>query len=226
MKGRRQEQAQEWLDLSFPLGRGTPVFPGEPPVGVEQVAEIPSHGYCLKRYTMTGHVGTHLDAPAHVLADGIPVDQIALWRLVGEVAIVHVPTRGEVTAAQLESRVPEDAARLFVRTAEGEEPVPTRAYLTPHAAHWLVERGVVLFGMDSFSVDPVDSLSLPAHRILFEAGIPVIEMLDLRGVEEGRYFVIVAPLRMEGGDGSPVRVLAHRWGWRDDRQRHAGDPSA
>ncbi|MDZ7372817.1 MAG: cyclase family protein [candidate division KSB1 bacterium] len=203
------QESESWMELSFPIGRCAPVFPGESPPVVEAVADFQrGDGYRLRRYTLTGHVATHVDAPAHVIPGGVTIDKIPADRFIGETYVVSVPSSGAVRRVDLEARVPEGVERLFVRTAGSGAPAPTRAYLEPEAAGWVVAAGIQLFGIDSYSVDPVDDLSLPAHRILLEQGIPVLEMLELSALEDGVYFVLAIPLRLEEGDGSPVRVLA------------------
>src|SRR5947209_7578344 len=73
------------------------------------------------------------------------------------------------------------------------------------AAKLLVTRGVKLVGVDWLSVGDED-----AHHVLLEAGVIPIEGLDLRGVEPGDYFLVAAPLKIEGSDGAPARVLLVR----------------
>ena len=126
----------------------------------------------------------------------------------GPARVLAVPADGPVDAGILAARAPSGAERLLLRTWQPGTPgPPTRSYLTPDGARWIVESGARLLGIDSFSVDPLDDESLEAHRILLGAGIPILECLDLRQVRPGSYFLIAVPLRLESGDGSPVRAL-------------------
>ena len=75
------------------------------------------------------------------------------------------------------------------------------------AARFLVEAGVVLVGTNTPSVDPPDSLTLETHRILMSAGIVVLENLCLEEVPDGEYQLVALPLKIAGGDGSPVRAV-------------------
>ena len=75
--------------------------------------------------------------------------------------------------------------------------------------------GVVLVGINSPSVDPSDSDSLEAHRIMHGAGVVILENLLLEGVPDGEYELIALPLKIEGGDGSPVRAVLLQ---RDDQR--------
>lgn len=203
-----ERSSQSWIDLSLPLGRHTLPFPGDPPPAVEQVASLEADGFRLLRYGITGHVGTHVDAPAHVMADGATVDQLDPELFVGDAYVVELPGAVAIEPGALEGRVPQGTQRLLIRTWESGASLPTRSYLTPDAARWLVEHSVRLLGTDSFSVDPVDDETLEVHRILLGAGIPILEALDLRALRAGFWYLVALPLRLEGGDGSPVRALA------------------
>ena len=87
---------------------------------------------------------------------------------------------------------------------------------TPDAARWLVEAGVVTTGADTTAYEQIQAGAghsvLPVHRILLvEAGIHIIEHLDLeRASAEGltEFVFVLAPLRIVGGTGSPVRPFA------------------
>ena len=100
-----------------------------------------------------------------------------------------------------------------VRTDAWKDPevFPARwPRLEPGFAGWLRERGVTLVGLDVPSVDALESKGLPIHAELNRAGILILESLDLRGVEPGDYELIAAPLRIAGGDASPVRALLRK----------------
>ena len=78
-------------------------------------------------------------------------------------------------------------------------------------ARWLVERGVVLLGVEPPSVADVNSPEelMAVHRILLEGGVVVIEGLaDLDQITSEVVELIVLPLRVRDGDGSPVRAVA------------------
>jgi arylformamidase len=79
--------------------------------------------------------------------------------------------------------------------------------LSPELAAFLAEKGVVLVGMDTPSVDPFDSKTLDAHHALFRGGVAILEGLVLDGVPEGVYELIALPLRLAGLDASPVRAV-------------------
>lgn len=69
-----------------------------------------------------------------------------------------------------------------------------------------MRRGVRLVGIDYLSIAPPDDPA-PVHRTLLDAGMVIVEGLDLRRVDAGLYELICLPLRIVGSDGSPARAL-------------------
>ena len=105
-----------------------------------------------------------------------------------------------------------DRARYMGTDARGPEAVADLHFpgLDPDAARWLVaERSIGAIGLDTPSIDHGPSKAFEAHRILFEANIPALEnvasldLLPLHGFE-----VLALPMKIRGGSGGPVRVVA------------------
>jgi arylformamidase len=79
--------------------------------------------------------------------------------------------------------------------------------LSPALAALLVRRRALLVGLDTPSVDPLDSKTLEAHHHLLRGGVAILEGLVLDGVPEGDYELVALPLKIEGLDASPVRAV-------------------
>jgi arylformamidase len=77
------------------------------------------------------------------------------------------------------------------------------------AAEYLVELGVEVIGVDYLSVAPFTDPE-PTHKTLLEAGVLIIEGLDLSGIEPGEYTLLCLPLKIKDSDGAPARVLLKR----------------
>ncbi|NOZ57599.1 MAG: cyclase family protein [Calditrichaeota bacterium] len=205
-----------WVDATLPLGPETPVFPGDPPVEVKEELTLKGGDPVnLRWYRLSGHHGTHVDAPRHLFDDGADVASLDLVRFAGRAWVVEVPTETAITAEHLKSQMPEkeELYRVFLKTAASEAwqngnfrnfPIP---YLLPEAAQFLMDRLIQLVGTDSLSVDPPDSHDLPSHKIILGAGVPIIEGLDLSRVPPGLVHFVALPVRWAGADGAPVRVL-------------------
>jgi len=151
---------------------------------------------------MSAHLGTHVDAPAHVLPEGAPVGGLSLHPFIGPVRVVRLAKRGEVGPDALPASAIGQSRVLF--RSDG------RAFLSPLAAVRLAERGAVLIGTDAVSIDPEDAEDLPVHRTLLSRGVALIEGLLLSHVEEGEYGLMALPLAFESLDASPVRAVLIR----------------
>jgi arylformamidase len=187
-----------YIDITVPLGAGTRVYLGDPPVELTQLAAADgAGGFALSRLTMGTHAGTHIDPPAHLLPGATTVDHLPLDTLIGPALFLDV-ARGRPVAAHDLSALRGRTRRLLLRT--GDQP------LREDAARWLVQRGVRLVGVDALSVDPLDAPG-PVHRILLEAEVIIVEHLALADVPPGRYRLICLPLRLQDGDGAPCRAV-------------------
>ena len=85
-------------------------------------------------------------------------------------------------------------------------------YLNPHAADFLIELGLKLVGIDYLSVEGFHAKTLygedaPTHHRLLEAGVYIVEGLNLKSVKPGWYEMICLPLKLKDGDGAPARVV-------------------
>jgi len=96
--------------------------------------------------------------------------------------------------------------------ARGPEAVPLLHFpgLHPEAASWLVEhRAIHAIGLDTASIDFGQSTGFESHRILFAANIPAFEnVANLAGLPVSGFQVIALPMKIRGGSGGPLRIIA------------------
>ncbi len=198
-------------DISPVLSPRLAVFPGDTGLSREVLLDLArGDGITLSTLRATAHLGAHADAPSHYGSEGRPMDRQPLERYLGpcQVMRVPVPRGGLVTADRLPARVTQP--RLLLAT--GTYPDPDRwnadfAALDPALVDALHAGGVRLIGVDTPSVDPADSKTLPAHARVLAHDMAILEGLVLEGVPEGVYELIALPLRLEGFDASPVRAV-------------------
>ncbi len=201
-----------WVDISRPLSGDTPVWPGDLPFRRD---EATSAGFTVSSLTTTCHVGTHLEGPRHVVATAPGVEALAVERLVGPAEVVA--PRGEaglVSPSGFPSGWTPRAPRLLLRSDShpvGSPIGPGFTALAAETVDWLAERGVDLLGVDTPSVDPLESAQLPAHRALAARGMVWVEGLDLSHVAPGLYLLVVLPLPLVGAEASPVRAVLGVW---------------
>lgn len=204
-----------FIDISQPLRTGLPVWPGDPPVAIARLgAGLPA----VSELRLGTHVGTHVDPPAHFIAGAATVDQLPLDALVGPAWVTHIAGPEPITAQALaRADIPLATSRLLLRTGNSERASatfdPEYVALVPDAAAWLLARHIRLIGIDAPSIEPFDAAGEPVHRMLLAAGVIIVEGLALADVEPGAYELICLPLRIEGGDGAPARVVLVREAW-------------
>ena len=201
------------IDISLPLDNRLAVWPGDTEFDY-QLAWKKSAGATVNvgAVRLSTHCGTHIDAPFHFDQQGKKVDELALAAFVGKVLVIHVPNRPNISRHDL-SRDWQGATRLLLRTDAWSDPqvfpkqIPVVDREVPD---WLGSQGIVLLGLDVPSVDELDSQHLPNHHALARNQIAILESLNLRGVEEGIYELVAAPLKLIGADAAPVRALLIR----------------
>jgi len=201
------------FDLTVPLSRQLPTFPGDPAFQVEPASRIQDGDPCnVSRLTLGSHAGTHVDAPYHFVESGLRVDELPLEILTGKARVVSVPAREAVDRQDLENLDLRDDLRVLFKTRNSgqlrqPEFRPDFVYLTADAASYLVQIGIKLVGWDYLSIEMFGNREFPAHHALLGAGVVIVEGLDLSQVEAGDYELTCLPLKLAGGDGAPARVI-------------------
>jgi kynurenine formamidase len=213
------------VDLSQPLLPGNdqhPWFRYETHVDsiVADPASVPPSGrwYVVTQINISGHAGTHVEAPLHAVAEGASVGELPIERFFGEAILLDLrdAPRSQpfdqarlVAAAQQAGGVcPGDIVFLHFDWA-GAPGGGYPPYPTPEALTWLVEQGIKLLGIDTPGLELPDNKALINHHILFDRGIPLIESLaNLAELHSSRMYVFAQPLPVHSADAIPLRVLA------------------
>jgi kynurenine formamidase len=222
------------LDLSYAINDKLVPWPGDEKVFEAKVnATVEKNGYFTRSFWMLEHYGTHLDAPTHFPPGKATVDQIPAKQLFGPAVVLDVRAEGakdadyRVPAARVEewekkhggisegsivllrtgwaSRWP-DAQKYRNQDAQGKMHFPG---FSAEAAKLLISRKVSGIGCDTLSADYGASEDFAVHHLVLGAGLYQLENLaDLSEVPEAGAFLVVAPIKLEGGSGGAVRVFA------------------
>jgi arylformamidase len=205
--------AGTWIEASVPIRDGMVHWPGDPEIEVVRVSDLArGDPATVSRLSAGVHSGTHVDAPVHFVAGAAGVDALPIDALIGEARVVAIRDPRAVDVPELREIDPRAGERLLFRTRntprcwQTDRFVEDFVYITLEGARFLVERGVRTVGIDYLSVASADE-GVPTHRTLLEAGVCIVEGLDLTAVEPGTYEMLCLPLRLAGGDGAPARVL-------------------
>jgi kynurenine formamidase len=205
------------IDLSLDIYDNAPTFAPDPTTSITSHLGIGDLGYNITRITMSSHFGTHLDAPFHFFDDGETVENLDLSLGFGPARVVNLtgkPSGSEITAADFEAQAGDvsPGGRLVVMTGWDQNyPQPhyfsDQPYIGIEACQWLVDRGIATVAIDMPTIYPGEYIK--AHHILLGAGMLVIEGLArLHQLTARDIFLIALPLRLQGRDGSPCRVVA------------------
>jgi kynurenine formamidase len=221
------------FDLTQTLGPATVMWPGAPAPVLETVLTVAHDGFYNRLVTFVEHTSTHFDAPAHMVEGTETVDQIGPERLVRPLVVIDISadvganpdatlTLDQVGAFEGRNGRISDGAAIFLRTgweafstdpvryanAGGELKFPG---FGPEAARFVVEeRGAVGLGTDTLGIDPGFATDFVVHReVSLSRGVWHVEGLtNLAGLPPLGAWVVVAPLRLVEGSGSPCRVFA------------------
>lgn len=176
----------------------TPVYPGDP-VSKRDLVRRMSMGdaYNLSGFYTGCHNATHVDAPRHFMEDGKTIDQMEPGAFMGPCTVVEAD--GLITGANIDAILPE-CEKMILFKGEG------RAFLSASAAFALSDAGVRLVGTDAQSIETDDD-TFPAHKQLLGMEIPILEGLDLSGIQPGNYRLIALPLFLAAAEASPVRAV-------------------
>ena len=201
------------IDISRDLKEGMAVWPGDTPFNKRTIMSLAAGDVVnLTTLNMSAHTGTHVDAVSHFFAGGKEMEEMDLTLYWGKAQVVTV----KKTSGPL---YPEDftgydlglAPRLLIHSqASHEDPnLFPDGYVYPSSqlADFLLEKELILYGTDAPSMDAVDSKTLEGHQSLRRANIAILEGLDLSQVKDGLYELVALPLKIIGGDGSPVRAV-------------------
>jgi arylformamidase len=205
------------IDVSLAIGPDLLVWPGNPRVVITPTSRI-SRGDSsnVSEVRLGSHSGTHIDPPYHFLDDGATAEDLPLDAMMGETAVVDLRgIAGPIGPVELAGlSLSGDVTRLLLRTdnsalwATDPRSFPDGyVCLSPDGARWVVDNGIRLIGIDFLSIEVRGAPGHPTHRTLLEAGVVILEGLDLSDVEPGAYTLVCFPLKIAGGDGAPTRAV-------------------
>ena len=203
-------------DISLTISPTLPTWPGDPGIELVQFEAMEGGAHAnVTRISSSVHIGTHVDAPHHFLNDGRTVENLPLDVLTGPCYVVQLPDGVDAITAEVLDRteITSEMERILFGTsnshfwARGESKFQEDfVAISEDGAEWLVERGIRLVGVDYLSVAPYGD-SEPTHKALLQAGVVIVEGLNLSNVMRGFYDLYCLPLKIAGSDGAPARAI-------------------
>jgi kynurenine formamidase len=221
-------------DLTHTFSPRNPVFPSFKPVRIRQKFSIAKDGFFANEITFDEHTGTHMDGPAHFVANAATADTLPAEKFFAPLAVVSIADRAAKNADTLltvddvlswekhHGRLPAgafvamhsgwdarvgNADRFLNRDAKGTMHAPG---FSEEAAQFLVkQRDIVGAGVDTLSLDAASAQKFVAHLVLLGAGKYGVELLaNLGAVPPAGATIIIGGPKHEGASGGPARVYA------------------
>jgi arylformamidase len=214
MTSAKEPRKADWIDVSVTIRTGMPHWPDNPPVVLERVMDLGRGDGCnLSRLDLGVHSGTHMDGPVHFMHEAAGLDSMPLAATVGEARVIEIEHHREIRVEELRKHALQAGERVLFKTSNSarcwtaDSFVEDFVYITEKAARHLAETRVRTVGVDYLSVGGYYRDGAAIHRILLEAGIWIIEGLDLSPVAGGRYEMVCLPIKLHGADGAPARAI-------------------
>ena len=218
------------IDLSQPLSRESQLHPFFPPTQilrhiVHTDAPEGRPSFNAEIIITSNHAATHVDAFGHYSKGGAAIAELPLDTFCGDALCVDIreyPKGHDVTAAEVERAVDSSGQELregdvllfcsdhYNRTAGTPAFLDGFAGISAQAVHWMADRGVKIFGVETISPDLVYLTDeYPTHRACADRGLTHYENLNnLKEVVDQRFEFYGFPLRLVPAAGSPVRAVA------------------
>ncbi|HHW30284.1 MAG TPA: cyclase family protein [Clostridiaceae bacterium] len=204
------------IDISRSINQDTILWPGDTKVNLVRGLSVRKGDICnTSNITMSLHTGTHIDAPLHFFEGDRDVSSMDLSHFIGTVKIFELLSVSCITEDDVRGLFISEGDAVFFKTSNSnipeDEPFRTDyVYMDENAAKFLVDKKIRTVGIDYLSIEKYETKDFPVHKIFLSNNIAIIEGLILKDVEPGQYLYCCMPLKIVGGEASPVRaVLAH-----------------
>ncbi len=202
-------------DISVALGTESIDYPGDTPYARDLIWTIKDSGICdLSKLIMSTHSGTHIDVPSHFVPHTKSIDQYAIRDFILPALVVNIEDKESIRSVELENLDVQPGDALLFKT---DNSLSGRCrngvfserfvYLSPEAADFCVGKKVCLVGIDYISIEKYGDEAFPSHRKILGNDILILEGIDLKAVPPGKYTLLCLPLKIKGGEASPVRAI-------------------
>lgn len=204
------------VDLTYYINEDMTVYPGTEKPKIKKTNTLEKDGFRESKLTMYSHVGTHIDAPAHMLEKSPYLDELHISRFIGRATILDFTSKSKIELKDIKLYEEEIKNSEFIIIKTGWEKYwgedkyfkgfPT---MDEECVNWISKFNLKGIGVDAISIDSVDSEEFIVHKTILSKNIISIENLCNLDSVKSKYFTLsVLPLKLSEADGSPVRAIA------------------
>ncbi|WXR61322.1 cyclase family protein [Peptostreptococcaceae bacterium AGR-M142] len=207
----------EVVDLSHEINENMTVYMGSEKPKLEEVYTMKEHGFRERKLAFFSHIGTHIDAPAHMMEDGKFLDDYEIDKFVGNAFIADFKDFKSEYIDIDDLKLYEDKLKtidFFIINTNFYKDFSNDNYyldfptLTKEAANYLLDFGLKGIGIDTLSIDKLSSKDYCLHNIFLSSDVLIIENLNNLDLLENQIFTLnVLPLKLKKADGSPIRAI-------------------
>jgi len=209
------------VDLTLTVSDKIPTFPGSPQPSFIPWENVKEDGYNLELLFLSTHTGTHMDAPYHFLEKGVKIHEISLKKLVSEAVLIKSKKKGGESITKIDiqkfekkhGKIASFSSVIFY--TDWQRNLQKKYYFTKNpglsvsAAKYLASKKINLVGIDSPSIDLGKDSKFSVHQIFAKKGMLIVENLaNLEKIKSPKFHLVVLPLKLKNGTGSPVRAIA------------------
>lgn len=206
------------FDLSHIINNNMPVYPGTEKPEITNAITIEKEGFAEKKISIYSHVGTHIDAPGHILESGDTLDQMKTEKFFGKACRIDLPQNNlkkiDLSLLKKNKELIEKSEFVLFNTGwsgrwKSDDYFKDYPTLSADAAEWLCSFPLKGIGSDTISADCCNSHNLPIHKIILSHKKIIIENLNnLSAVPQNLFYFSCLPLKISNADGCPVRAIA------------------
>jgi len=203
-----------YIDISWPISSDMTAYKDRSVVRITPTKNFEYDAVRESLITLGSHTGTHIDAPAHFIVDGVTSEAMSLCATVGPCVVIDMThctqaiVRTDLIAVA--DHLQQGSRILFKTRNSLHTPTdlfdPNFVYIDCQAAAYLAERAIQAVGIDYLGIER-NQKGHDTHIVLLSAGVVIIEGLRLGHVTPGDYFLFCLPLALVGTDGAPARAI-------------------
>lgn len=202
-----------FYDISVTIDPRMLIYPGDTPFAKKYLHHFDHQDtLVISQFWMHAHCGTHVDAPYHFIQQGKKITDLSIDKFCGPAKVIPIE-KASITIDEV-SQYDITAGDIVLFKTKNQHLLTSGVFheeyvfLDKKCAQYLVQKRVKMVGIDYLSIDPFGKAG--SHHVLLGNDILILEMIDLRAVEAGDYYLYAFPLKIMDAEATPVRAVLEK----------------